>query len=312
LHESVTTSTTPDDDQIRALESTVQKITEQQIEQFKQDGFIIVDKIIEREQVSLLLERFDKIFYGEYETGLDPDEVNWKSGRDDESLTRQICNGWKADRYVASVVLQSFIGEACARLGGWPGARITQDNLLWKPPGGRPLGFHQDSSYEEFIVPNEWVSCWIALDDTTAAGGTVEYVKGSHLWGKTGKIKQFHGPDDPHEDLRMAMKTMGHRELSTVKVEVAAGGGTFHSGWIWHGSDVNKADVPRRSIVAHCMSSECRYNPNPKAINRTYSRYKRFGDLTIDETDFPILWTKDGYISPFIQPYSARQLGWAE
>jgi len=288
------------------------KISDAQIKEYQDNGFIIVDKIIEPEEVDLLLSRFEKVFYGEYETGLDPDEVNWKHGRDDEKLTRQICNGWKADRYVASVILQPAIGEACARLGGWRGTRITQDNLLWKPPGGRPIGFHQDSSYEEFITPNEWVSCWIALDNTTAAGGTVEYVTGSHLWHKTGKIKQFHGPDDPHEDLRQAVERMKKGDFETVKVEVPAGGGTFHSGWIWHGSDVNKMDVPRRTVVAHCMSADSTFNPNPAAINRTYSRYKKFGRLDMEETDFPILWTKEGYASPFIEPYSARQLGWAE
>lgn len=288
------------------------EITQKQVDHFDRDGFIIVDRIISDDDVALLLERFEKMFFGEYETGLDPDEVNWKKGRDSEDLTRQICNGWKADRFVASVILRSYIGEACAKLGKWPGARVTQDNLLWKPPGGRPIGFHQDSSYEEFILPNEWVSCWIALDHTTATGGTVEYVLGSHLWEKTGKINQFHGPRDPHENLRVAAKRAGFAEFETVKIEVPAGGGTFHSGWIWHGSDVNHRDVPRRSIVAHCMSSESRFHPSPKTTNRTYSRFKRFGDQTMDETHFPILWREDGYASPFIEPYSARQLGWAE
>ncbi|KAA8694272.1 phytanoyl-CoA dioxygenase family protein [Pseudomonas caricapapayae] len=287
-------------------------LTGVQKKQFKEDGFIICDEIINQEDVELLLNRFEVIFDGEYETGLDPDEVNWKKNRDSESLTRQICNGWKSDRYVASVILRSEIGRACAYLGDWPGARLTQDNLLWKPPGGRPIGFHQDSSYEEFIVPNEWVSCWIALDNTSSLGGTVEYVKGSHLWEKTGKIRQFHGPKDPHENLRRAASRAGLEDFDTVKIEVPAGGGTFHSGWIWHGSDVNKRDIPRRSIVAHCMSSEARFHPNPVTTNRTYSRFKRFGDQHMDETHFPILWREDGYASPFIAPYSARQLGWAE
>ena len=107
-----------------------------------------------------------------------PDEWNWKAGRDAADLTRQICNGWKSDRDIAGVVLRADIGRACARLGGWPGARLSQDNVLWKPPGGRALGFHQDSSYEQWAVPSDWVSCWIALEDTTAAQGTVEYVAG--------------------------------------------------------------------------------------------------------------------------------------
>ena len=74
-------------------------------------------------------------------------------------------------------MLRPDIGRACAQLGGWPGARLSQDNVLWKPPGGKALGFHQDSSYEQWAVPSEWVSCWIALEDTTASQGTVEYVR---------------------------------------------------------------------------------------------------------------------------------------
>ena len=90
-------------------------------------------------------------------------------------LTRQICNAWKSDRDIARIVLRADLGRACAQLGGWPGARLSQDNVLWKPPGGKPLGFHQDSSYEQWAIPPDWVSCWVALEDTTAALGTVEY-----------------------------------------------------------------------------------------------------------------------------------------
>ena len=39
------------------------------------------------------------------------------------------------------------IGRACAILRGWPGARINQDNVIWKPPATAALGFHQDDSY---------------------------------------------------------------------------------------------------------------------------------------------------------------------
>ncbi len=162
--------------------------------------------------------------------------------RDAEDLTRQICNAWKSDRTVAATVLRADIGRACARLGGWPGARLSQDNVLWKPPGGRPLGFHQDSSYELWADPPDWVSCWIALDDTTAAGGTVEYVRGSHRWGRSGMIEQFHGPTDHHRELRQAAAAAGV-EPECVPVEVSAGGGAFHAGWTWHGSGANRASA---------------------------------------------------------------------
>jgi ectoine hydroxylase-related dioxygenase (phytanoyl-CoA dioxygenase family) len=186
--------------------------------------------------------------------------------------------------------------------------RLSQDNVLWKPPGGKPLGFHQDSSYEQWAVPSEWVSCWIALEDTTAAQGTVEYVRGSHRWERHwGMIDEFHGPDDPHRELRQAAAIEGV-EPELVPVEVPAGGGAFHDGWTWHGSPRNPSSAPRRSLVAHCMSSEARFHP--EMTGYLYSRYKRFGDDAMDESFFPITWRNDGYRSPFIDPYLAERVGW--
>jgi ectoine hydroxylase-related dioxygenase (phytanoyl-CoA dioxygenase family) len=285
------------------------EVTKEAIEQFHSDGFVVVDRIIEPDAAAEVRGRYEDLFDGRFETGLYPDEWNWKPGRDAPDLTRQICNAWKSDRCIAATVLRPDIGRACATLGGWPGARLSQDNVLWKPVGGRALGFHQDSSYEQWAIPSDWVSCWIALDDTTASGGTVEYVKGSHRWPHGGMIEQFHGPDDFHRELREAAAEAGV-EPEIVPVEVPAGGGAFHAGWTWHGSGINTSTNPRRSLVAHCMSSEARFHPT--VTSYIYGRYKRFGDDRMDETHFPIIWREDGYRSPFIGPYVARSIGWAE
>jgi phytanoyl-CoA hydroxylase len=284
------------------------ELTDDHVESFHRDGFVIVDRLIDPDLARQALERYEDLFAGRFETGLYPDEWNWKPGIDAPDLTRQICNAWKSDRDIARVVLRPDIGRACARIGGWPGARLSQDNVLWKPPGGKPLGFHQDSSYEQWAVPSEWVSCWIALEDTTASQGTVEYVRGSHRWSRRwGMIEEFHGPADPHAELLQASAVHGV-EPEFVPVEVPAGGGAFHDGWTWHGSDINRSDAPRRSLVAHCMSSEARFHP--ETTGYLYSRYKRFGDDTMDESFFPITWRQDGYRSPFLAPYLDRRVGW--
>ena len=283
-------------------------LTDEQADMFARDGFVVVERLIDPALTRGALERYEDLFSGRFETGLHPDEWNWRPGVHRADLTRQICNAWKSDRSIARVVLRPDIGRACARLGGWRGARLSQDNVLWKPPGGKALGFHQDSSYEQWAVPSEWVSCWIALEDTTAAQGTVEYVRGSHRWRRWGMIEEFHGPEDPHSDLRRAAAAQGV-EPEFVPVEVPAGGGAFHDGWTWHGSDVNRSEAPRRSLVAHCMSSEARFHP--EITGYLYSRYKRFGDDTMDESFFPVTWRDDGYRSPFLEPYLDRQVGWA-
>lgn len=49
------------------------EITDQQVEDFKRDGFITVDKIIDDDEVALLRERYDLLFKGKFDTGLVPD-----------------------------------------------------------------------------------------------------------------------------------------------------------------------------------------------------------------------------------------------
>jgi ectoine hydroxylase-related dioxygenase (phytanoyl-CoA dioxygenase family) len=78
-----------------------------------------------------------------------------------------------------------------------------------------------------------------------------------------------------------------------VPIEVPAGGCAFHHGATWHGSDMNRADRPRRSVVAHCIDADAKFHPTN--VSYIYNRYKRHGDLAMDESFFPILWRRDGY-----------------
>ncbi|MEX0809007.1 MAG: phytanoyl-CoA dioxygenase family protein [Dongiaceae bacterium] len=279
-------------------------LTPEQIARYRADGFLIVEHLIEPEFAARIAARFEKLFRGEFEAGVLPDEWNWKFGRDSEDLTRQICNGWRSDYTVASLVLSAEIGRMVAQLEGWPGVRISQDNIIWKPPGARPLGFHQDDSYNGWIIPSRMASCWIALDRTTAAGGTVEYIRGSHKWPISPPIKEFHGPKDYRAALRAAAEHVGITDIDLVPVEVPAGGCAFHHGGTWHGSDTNHSDRARLSAVAHCMSSEATFHPTNQSI--IYNRYKRPGDLTMDEGFFPVLWRKDGYRTPWVDEYCRR------
>ena len=176
--------------------SQAQFFTDAQKRQFEADGFLILEQFLNPDTVTRLQARFEPLFKGEFETGLYPDEWNWQEGRDRPDRTRQICNGWKSDRAVASVVLSEKVGRCVAELSGWPGARICQDNVIWKPPGAKSLGFHQDNSYDKWFTPSHMATCWIALDDTSAAGGTIEYVRGSHKWGHLAAVQEFHAPED--------------------------------------------------------------------------------------------------------------------
>ncbi len=176
----------------------IDELTAAQIESFERDGFLIVDEgLVSERGLELLRERYVSLFDGEYETGIRPDEVNWVPGRDPEDRTRQLCNAWKSDNVVAAQVLSERTGRLAAQLAGYRGVRILQDNVLWKPPGTKAIGFHQDSSYADYLVPPEMITCWISLHETHADAGPIEFVRGSHRWPKSPPARsEFHAPDD--------------------------------------------------------------------------------------------------------------------
>jgi hypothetical protein len=128
----------------------LERLSDEQVATFHRDGLLIIEEgFVADATIEVLRERFDRLFAGEYATGIQPDEVNWKAGRDAEDRTRQICRGWRADDAIAAQVLSERTGRIAAQLMGYGGARILQDDCLWKPPGARSLGMHQDGSYAD-------------------------------------------------------------------------------------------------------------------------------------------------------------------
>ncbi|MDQ2984329.1 MAG: phytanoyl-CoA dioxygenase family protein [Actinomycetota bacterium] len=264
------------------------------VEAFERDGFVIVEEgLVPEPALELLRARFLKLFEGAYETGIRPDEVNWVPGRDPEDRTRQLCNGWRADNVVAAQVLSERTGELAARLAGYSGVRLLQDNVLWKPPGTKAIGFHQDSSYADYLVPPEMITCWISLDDLPADAGPLEYVRGSHKWPRQPPERsQFHAPEDWLAPARDAAPE--GEELDVVPVVVKAGGGSFHHGLTFHGSAPNEnATTARMALVSHMLPVHARFHETN--VDVTYSRYRRRGDLSLDESFFPVMWDESGY-----------------
>src|SRR5688500_16662375 len=161
------------------MSDVVHAFTAQQVEDFHRDGFLIVEEgLISEPALERLRARYERLFDGDYETGIAPDEVNWKPGRDPEDRTRQLCNAWKSDTVIAAQVLSERIGRLAAQLMRYDGVRILQDNVLGKPPGAKAVGFHQDGSYADYRVPPEMVTCWMTLNETAADAGPIVYVRG--------------------------------------------------------------------------------------------------------------------------------------
>jgi len=163
--------------------------TQAQVNKFHEDGFLVVNKLLDPAFACRIRDKFPLLFRGEFETGIYPDEWHWREGMSRDDVTREIVNAWKTDRTIASVVLSDRLGSLMASLMRWDGVRVGQDDIWWKPPGTKSVTFHQDSAYFDFIEPaGELITCWIALDDTSKSAGTLEYIPGSHKWPTKSEI----------------------------------------------------------------------------------------------------------------------------
>ena len=282
-------------------------LTPEQIAQFHEDGFLIIENLLDAELVNRLVERVEPLFSGQFETGVYPDEWYWNPRLGLPGASGQMSNVWKSDRLLASVALSAKIGELSAALAGWNGARILSDSLWMKPYGASETTLHQDSMYCHYHTPQDIVVCWIALSHAVPEASSIEYVRGSHRWTLSGAVPEFHAPSKSYRwEMEQAAKRAGIDQPEVIQLALKPGDCAFHHGHMWHGSGKNlMANAVRRSFVVASIPSNSRFKPTGAYVPGGYlpGRYKRFGDDVMDESFFPIVWTKSGYRTPFLKEY---------
>ncbi|MEM6432948.1 MAG: phytanoyl-CoA dioxygenase family protein [Cyanobacteria bacterium P01_D01_bin.115] len=286
-------------------------ITTDQIAQFHRDGFLVVKDLIAPVLVAPLVERFEPLFAGQFETGVYPEEWHWNPYLGKPGAAGQMTGVWRCDRTLAAVLLSAKIGHIAATLEGWSGARFLADGMWLKPPGAKETTLHQDSMYINYHTPPGTVTCWIALSHAMAGASTIEYARGSHRWEMSAAVPEFHNQDKSYlADMEQAAQRAGVDHPEVVQLDIPPGGCVFHHGNAWHGSGANTMNVIRRSLVLSYIPAESRFRDVDTYVPGGYiaGKYKRQGDNTMDESFFPIVWREDGYRTPFLADYCGDAL----
>ena len=295
-------------------------LSRQQLQAFHEDGFLIVEDFIDPADCARAAARFEKIFAGEFDTGVSPDGINFGQGVSAELHNQQVDNAWKCDYTIAGLWMTEKVGEALTQVIGGPGAMVGQDITIWKKPGAQSVYFHQDSSYSGGFVPGFVFSCAIALSETSADVGTIEYVRGSHRWELAPPREggDFYAVDDYFYgggDYRKAVFDAAGKqgvELTEdmfVKINAAPGTVVLHHSHVWHGSGPNVSETEERMVVVgQCSTSDTVYaeQPGHDPVSQLFRRYKMHGSNIPHENFHPILWREDGYRTPWLDDYIAR------
>ena len=268
---------------------------------FETDGFVVLGQIVDPSRLDLMREHFSAVFRGEYETGNLPDSALWQEGTSLPHLPRFMANSWKSDLTFARFVLSPTLAQAAAVLMGWESVRLAQDTLWLKPPKWDEGAFHQDNL--DFLEPEFGVTCWCALDKSTPTQGTLQYVRGSHLWPRPdGLYVEPDGTPPSRARMLAAATAAGVTRLDIVPLDVPAGTVVMHRSEMWHGSDGNQSNIDqRRAIAVHLLPSRVRFVRSRGGY--IFSRYKRIGSNELDESFFPIVWSASGYRTAMADHY---------
>jgi len=289
---------------------------------FEKDGYVRIPQemfCLEESTIQELRNEFEKLFSGDYETGIYPDEIHWRPGMSNDYITREICNAWKSSSVIAEIVCSEKLGKLAADLMGWRVVRMGQDDILHKPPMSNAVGFHQDGAYisDNFLpLEHNCLTMWIALDDADEENGALQYATGSHRWPykkvDTAGTSSFHtvGAENETqneekrndesgsylEPLREAAQLAGEepgKVLGSVKtVPVNVGQLVVHHQQLWHGSGPNRSKTRnRRALVAHLINGEVQWRTSPRP-HYIYGRYHIRGEPNLREDFFPILYSE--------------------
>ncbi|MXX03286.1 MAG: phytanoyl-CoA dioxygenase family protein [Gemmatimonadetes bacterium] len=234
-------------------------LTQAQIDQFNEQGFLPYEELLTPLEVKALHQRLEDIgnervdFPDEYvqieprvelgDTQADPVRFN---------NVRKIWNLTKHDPVFKELARHPKILGVVRSLIG-PDLKIYVDQTLCKPPRvGSAKPPHQDSAYWTSIDPPDLVICWIALNDATENNGCMRFISGSH---KAGVIEHKHLEDFRVEDARVGYE----RE---VAVPLKAGSCSFHHSLALHRTDANTSDDRRIGLTVAYMDAHSKYIGN--------------------------------------------------
>jgi ectoine hydroxylase-related dioxygenase (phytanoyl-CoA dioxygenase family) len=230
-----------------------QSLTPQQIEQYNEDGYLIVKDFLNPEEVSKLY----KIAIDDKAMSNNAINVNDSTGK------RSKLSLWYKpgdDVYGLLTRSENLVNSVDKLLDGEAKVCHFHSKLMQKEPKvGGAWEWHQDYGYwykNEFLFPNQMMSVMVAITEANKANGCLQVIRGSHKMGRVehGFAGEQVGASQHYVDL--ALQTM-----DLMYVELEAGDVLFFHSNILHRSEANLSERPRWSMIScYNRSSNIGYN----------------------------------------------------
>ena len=197
----------------------MRSLSEKQINQYNEDGFIAPINVLSVEEACEIREEIERI------------EKDWPNeleglGRNYVHLISTVFDKIPHNPKILDAV-ESIIGENIL---------ICGTTLFIKDPDQKGfVSFHQDAKYIG-LEPHNWVTGWLAVTDTNEENGCMRMLRGSHK-----EDLKFHNQKFDENNLLTRGQTIENVHIKeTTPVRLKAGQLSLHHPKIIHGSGLNK------------------------------------------------------------------------
>ena len=228
-------------------------LTAEQKTCFAENGYLPYDRVLTDEELDALRRRSEDIAEGHL-THLPQQyiqlEAAFRDAKDDDSprldTVRKMTHLCYYDDIFKPIAQKAAIVDVIEDLLG-PNIKLYTDQLMMKSRfNGTVTDWHQDSVAWPYFVPQDHVSCWVALDDATVDNGCMTVIPGSHKWGPVSR---------DYKERFLAVSDLP----APVPVELPAGHCMFHHGLNFHRTGANPTPHRRRGLALHYLRSATKY-----------------------------------------------------
>lgn len=243
------------------------RLTEDQILHYREEGYVVVPKVLEREEIDRYLNRAREIAHGDVPEAAANrlvKDIHFAKGllpmpEDPEHALWKVLNPDRFDPIMAECLRFPRVLDAVSSL-------IGEDILafllmfIYKPPGVEESihPFHQDAAYFMFEPQSQCLGVWIPLDPVSEANGSLSVVPRSHRLDvrkhivKEGINFGALAAEDSEEDEAFREKA--------VTMNLDPGDCLLFNTRLLHRSGGNRTSGHRRVITLHMASAKCKAN----------------------------------------------------
>ncbi len=266
--------------------SADQFVTDAMVDAFLRDGVVFIPGLLRKHVADLA---------DDVEANIaNPSPLNRAYQPEDGSAPffQDYCNWQQYPAYRAAIT-DSVMAECAARLMQSRTARIFHEHVLVKEPGNSmKTPWHQDQPYY-LVDGRQSVSLWIPLDPVPRAV-SVEYVAGSHKWGRAFRPQRFDGTALYLGDSSEIVPDVEARreDWPVVGFEMAPGDAVAFDFRTLHGAPANFTSNRRRAISFRWVGDDARFAKRKGRTSPPFPALSFEDGAPFEGPDFPVIWPR--------------------